>query len=215
MTARAQLPLPFPHTPDYSADTFLSASSNAEARAWLARASDWPDYRLALWGEPGVGKTHLLRIWAEREAADFGWSETARAVALDDADQRADEIGLFHTLNICRERRIPILLAGRAPPTRWTVSLPDLRSRLRAVTAVRVDTPDDALLAALLDRLLIDRQLLVPDTLRPWLLRRLPRSADALRDAVARLDAAALARGQAVTRRLAATALDWADDDEE
>jgi chromosomal replication initiation ATPase DnaA len=203
MTARAQLPLPFPHTPDYSAAAFLPATSNAQARTWLARTQDWPDHRLALWGEPGVGKTHLLRIWAEREGG----------VAVDDADRAGDEVALFHALNLYRDRSVPVLLVGRAPPSRWMVTLPDLRSRLSAITAVRVEAPDDDLLASLLDRFLTDRQMLMPSTLRLWLLRRLPRSADALRDAVARLDAAALAQRRAVTRGLAVAILGLGEDE--
>ena len=34
------------------------------ACAWLRRTADWPDRRLAIWGESGRGKTHLLHIWA-------------------------------------------------------------------------------------------------------------------------------------------------------
>ena len=67
--AADQLPLPFPHQPSYAAADFLAAGSNEAALAWLARTGDWPDHRLALWGEAGCGKTHLLRIWAIRHGA--------------------------------------------------------------------------------------------------------------------------------------------------
>jgi chromosomal replication initiation ATPase DnaA len=39
-----------------------AAPSNGAALAWLERTADWPDHRLTLWGEPGCGKTHLLRL---------------------------------------------------------------------------------------------------------------------------------------------------------
>ncbi len=66
--------------------------------------------------------------------------------------------------------------------------LPDLASRFRAVTAVQILPPDDSLLRALLRRLLSDRQLRVDADVQDWLLLRLPRSAAALREAVARLE---------------------------
>ncbi|MBN8901198.1 MAG: chromosomal replication initiator DnaA, partial [Rhodospirillales bacterium] len=93
----------------------------------------------------------------------------------------------------------------------WTIQLPDLASRLRAVTAIEIMPPEDSLLRALLARLLADRQLAVPAALQEWLLLRLPRTPAALREAVARLDGA----GGRIDRTLAAdvvTALAQADD---
>jgi chromosomal replication initiation ATPase DnaA len=98
-------------------------------------------------------------------------------------------------------------MAGRSPPSRWPTRVPDLASRLRAVAAVEISAPDDGLLRALLLRLAGERQLVIPEAVHEWLLRRLPRSPAALREAVRRLDEASLARGSAVTTPLAAAAL--------
>jgi chromosomal replication initiation ATPase DnaA len=87
------------------------------------------------------------------------------------------------------------------------VRLPDLASRLRAVTSVEIKPPEDSLRCALLLRLLADRQLAVRPDVQDWLLLRLPRSPAALREAVARLDQAALAAGGTVTRTIAAGVL--------
>jgi chromosomal replication initiation ATPase DnaA len=212
------------------------------ALAWLDRTEDWPDYRLALWGEPGCGKTHLLHLWAGRRGAMLlDWRElhglptlpAAGGIALDapaasdeyptgsgadptarGADPAAggvdpatdyDEAALLHLLNAAREARLPVLLAARTPPARWSVRLPDLASRLRAVTPVEIRPPEESLLRALLLRLLADRQLAVRSDLQDRLLLHLPRSPSALREVVARLDRAALAVGGAVTR----ATVDW------
>lgn len=209
-----QLLLPFGHAPGYDARDFLPDSSNNQALRWLD--SDWPEDRLALWGPPGCGKSHLLHIWSERTGAgvlsghalrDLDAAPQSGALAIDDADTVRSEALLLHLLNTARERRLKVLLAGREAPSRWPIALPDLTSRLRATTAVEIRAPGDDLLAALLLRLLSDRQLSAAQQVRDRLLFRLPRSAEALREAVARLDRASLRFGKAITRALADSVL--------
>jgi chromosomal replication initiation ATPase DnaA len=207
--APRQLPLPFVHAPVYAAD-FVAARSNEAALVWLdGDPAQWPLRRLALWGEEGSGKTHLLHRWAAATDADLidgaglRLTPPQRAVAIDDADA-APERMLLHLLNAAAEAGLPVLLAARPPPARWPVLLPDLASRLRATTAVELRPAEDDLLRTLLMRLLAERQIAVSEPLQGWLLRRLPRSAGALREAAARLDRAALAAGGRVTRPVAA-----------
>jgi chromosomal replication initiation ATPase DnaA len=201
------LALPFPHAPHYRAETFLAAASNAEALEWLRNTASWPLGRLALWGPEGCGKTHLLHLWAERQGAALlaGPRLSARPpeepVAVDDADA-APERPLLHLLNAAGEAGLPVLLAGRPAPARWNPALPDLASRLRAITAVRIGPAEEELLRSLLRQLLAERQLAVAEPLHDWLLLHLPRSQGAIREAVARLDHAALAAGGRVTRTL-------------
>jgi chromosomal replication initiation ATPase DnaA len=215
VSTSGQLPLPLFRGPRFAAIDFREAPSNAAACAWLRRTADWPDRRLAIWGESGRGKTHLLHIWAARTGAVL-WSGTGLAalpelptagIALDDADAVTDETALLHLLNTAGEARLPILLASPAPPSRWPVRLPDLASRLRAITAVEIGSPEDTLLRTLLARLLAERQLRLPEAVQEWLVQRLPRRASALGDAVGRLDAASLEQRRNITVRFAAVAL--------
>jgi chromosomal replication initiation ATPase DnaA len=211
MTDFPQLAFSFPHEPDYAGAPFVAAPSNEAALAWLDRTADWPDRRLALWGEPGCGKTHLLHRWARRTGADWlhgaalrGVPDApARPLAIDDADGAAEEIALFHLLNAAAEAGLPVLLTGRAAPARWPVRLPDLASRLRAITAVQIAAPDDTLLRVLLGRLLCERRVPVPEPVQDWMLRRLPRQASAMREAAALLDNAQLVAQRPVTRPIA------------
>ncbi|HEX3991726.1 MAG TPA: chromosomal replication initiator DnaA, partial [Acetobacteraceae bacterium] len=199
MTFR-QLPLPIPARQAFDEASFLAAESNEAARTWLGRTEVWPERRLALWGGEDCGKTHLLRIWADRSAAEaidgpalsgFPELSSLAGVAVDDAD-RAEEAALLHLLNTARDLDRPVLLAARLPPARWTIRLRDLASRLRAITTVEVGAPDDDLLRRLLLHWLAERQLVADQTLHDRLLLRLPRSPEVLRAAVARLDVEAL-----------------------
>ncbi len=209
-----QLPLPFSHQPTYDAAGLFEAPCNSTALAWLDRQEAWPQRRLALWGAEGSGKTHLLHVWAGRTGAELlHGAELAGLpappggpLAIDDADT-ARERPLLHLLNAAAEAGQPVLLAGRAPPARWHVDLPDLASRLRSIVAVQIEAPDDALLRAMLARLLAERQLQVAEDVQDWLLLRLPRTTAAIRAASARLDRMAMAAGRKVNRGLAAAAL--------
>jgi chromosomal replication initiation ATPase DnaA len=130
-----------------------------------------------------------------------------RPLAIDDADAAADEEALLHLLNAAAEAKQPVLLAGRAPPARWRVGLPDLASRLRAATAVQIAPPGDDMLRRLLLSLLIERQFIVPEAVQNWMLLHLPRRAGVMREAAALLDRAQFEAGRHVTRRLAADCL--------
>jgi len=206
-----QLPLPFPHEPRFHAADFLEGPSNTEALAWLRRVGEWPQGRLLLWGPEDSGKTHLLHVWAERMGARLLPASALPRMpepvtcplAIDDAET-APERPLLSLLNGAAEAGWPVLLAARTPPARWAVALPDLASRLRAITPVEILPPDGPLLRALLAKLLAERQLRVAEPVQDWLLLRLPRTPAALREAVARLDRAGLVAGRAVTRAIAA-----------
>jgi len=211
-----QFTLQFPRSQRYTEAAFWQAPCNEAARAWLGRVGEWPGGRLALWGEAGSGKTHLLHIWAERTGAvlwdgpslrDLPELPVSGGIAVDDADATVDEAALLHLLNAASEAGLPVLLAGRSPPARWGTRLPDLATRLRAITAVEIGPPDDTQLRVLLARLLANRQVDVQQAVQNWLLHRLPRTPGALREAVARLDDAAYASGSAITRALAVDVL--------
>ncbi len=194
---------------------FFEAPSNQQAMVLLAEPGAWPQHRLAVWGEAGSGKSHLLDRWARRHRAMrvsgeglagealAGLERPRGPLAIDDADLAAER-PLLHVLNAASEAGYPVVIAGRSAPARWAAVLPDLDSRLRATLAVEIRPADDALLRALLAVLLADRQLAVPEAIQEFLLRRLARTPAAMRAAASRLDHLALAQGGRVTRAIAA-----------
>lgn len=206
--ALAQLPLPFIPVRRIFAAPVIAAASNDAARVWLACTPDWPQRRLAIWGPAASGKSRLLAHWARGEdallipGAALRFTPPSRALAIDDA-HLAPPLALLHMLNAAQEAGHPVLLAAPMSPARWPVELPDLASRLRAITAVEIAAPEDTLLHALLARLLAERQLRPSEPTLAWLLARLPRTHLAIADAVERLDRAAQALGIAITPALA------------
>lgn len=218
-----QLPLDLRTPPALTRGDFLPAGANRDALAMLDAPERWPQGRLLLIGPDGAGKTHIAAFWAaERGAAviegaalDDRAAEAlpeSGALVIDNADRAAGdparEAALFHLWNLTPARGSLLLLTARAAPRDWGLGLPDLRSRMDALTQVRLGAPDEDLLAAVLVKLCADRQLAVPPTLIGWLARRMDRDLGLARRLVAALDAAALAAGGPVTRRMAADLLD-------
>lgn len=217
--APRQLALSLGFRERYGREDFLAGPSNAAALALVDRWPDWPAAAVALVGPEGAGKSHLAAIWAERAGARAiaGHAITQAGVptalatgALVIEDLRegvGDEAALFHLLNLAREEGAFLLITARTPPSGWSVRLPDLASRLRALPTVALAPPEDALLRAVLVKLFADRQLAVDEGLVGFVAARIERSFAAAGAIVDALDREALRQRRAVNRTLAAALL--------
>jgi chromosomal replication initiation ATPase DnaA len=206
---------------------FLVAPSNALAVAMIENWQEWNGRKLVLTGPEGAGKTHLAQVWAKlsnarihaaRDLCQADVPALARgSVAIEDVPDIAQnptaQTALFHLHNLTLAEGHSLLLTGGPAPKHWGLTLPDLASRIEATPVAMLEPPDDALLSAVLAKLLADRQVTPKPDLIPYLITRIDRSFAAARDTVARLDAASLARKRPVTRRLAAAVLDNAEPD--
>jgi chromosomal replication initiation ATPase DnaA len=214
-----QLALDLGHIESFAREDFLQGPSNDAALAMIERWPDWSTPILALAGPEGAGKSHLAAIWAADAGARFLSGRALReanlpaalatgALVVEDlADGEFDERSLFHLLNLAHEHEAYMLLTARNAPNSWTMSVPDLASRLRAIPVLTLDLPDEPLLRAVLVKLFGDRQLNVDEALVSYLMPRLERSFAAVRRAVDRLDAEALRQKRPVSRALAAEVL--------
>lgn len=210
MTVRAkQLSLRLASPPVFARAAFATSAANERAVALVEAWPRWPGGALALVGPEGAGKTHLATVWAERAGAvryAGGTLAEGAPVLVEDADAIGGE-ALFHLIN-----RPPtdggLLLTARTRPTAWPAALPDLRSRLNALTVAEIDAPDDALLIAVLESLFREKHIRAAPDLYEFLLRRMERSVSAARAVVARLDEAAAEQGRPVNRTLAREVLE-------
>lgn len=187
---------------------FIVAPGNARAVAFIDSFPNWPGPAAALYGPPASGKSHLAAIWAERagarirDAASLHADVPDGALVIENVGAGVPEAPLFALL----ERGTPLLLTSQMPPAEWPQSfglrLPDLVSRARALLAFDLWAPDDALLMGLAVKLFADRQLQVPENVVAHMIASLERSPGAIRDFVARADAAALAAKKPVNLSL-------------
>jgi chromosomal replication initiation ATPase DnaA len=159
MTLRAnappeQLVLALPHRQAQEAEDFLVSRSNASAVDLVDGWPGWPLPAALVVGPSGSGKSHLANVWRLRSHAHLiaaaRLDETAvarfeerRTLVVEDIDRGiGSEQVLFHLLNLAREKSGSILLTSRAAPGEIEITLPDLRSRLRAIPPVLIEMPD-------------------------------------------------------------------------
>lgn len=218
-----QLPLGLETPPALGRGDFLVAPANALAVGMLDAPARWPQGRLLLTGPEGSGKSHLAAIAASEAGLNPVRGASLRPddapllaapglVVIDDADEVAGndtaECALFHLWNLSAQHGTRLVLTAGTAPRGWGIRLPDLLSRMEAMTAIRIGPPDETLLGAVLVKLLADRQMAVPAGLIDWLLPRMDRDLGLARRLVAALDQQAMAEKRAVTRKMAALLLD-------
>ncbi len=205
-------------------DDFLVAHSNAMAVAMIENWRNWSGAKMVLSGPEGAGKTHLTHVWADaagaqiiaaRDLSEDDVPKLARThIAVEDVHAIADmpeaQTALFHLHNMVLAEGHTLLLTGTGNVAHWGLTLPDLVSRLRGALEATIDAPDDALLSAVLVKLLADRQLMPPPDLIPYLLKRMDRSFAAANRIVRALDRESIARKRPITRALAAQVMDSA-----
>jgi DnaA family protein len=203
----------------------------AALRNWLDDAS--LPY-LALHGEPGCGKTHLLRAACaelERRRQPLVYLSLARqdmtpeicegleelrAVALDDLQtvvgDPAWERALFALFNRLQERGTRLLIAATRPPAALEIKLADLGSRLCSGPSFLLQSLDDDGLDQLLSQGARNRGFTLDHAARRYLLSRCTRSPAKLLALLDEIDATSLAQGRIPTVPFLSTLLSSRED---
>ncbi|MCP4330075.1 MAG: DNA replication protein [Alphaproteobacteria bacterium] len=212
---RRQFVFDLGYRPAFDLHDFLVSPSNREAVEWLDRWPNWAAPALAIVGPPGSGKSHLAHVFAGQcrgrivNASAIGDLDPPRLLegvsdlVVEDADRGINEEAMLHLYNWVLETGGHLLLTGRQAPARWTIALPDLRSRLASVPVVNLAAPDDVLLGAVLIKTMGDRQLVVNHEVVRFVIARIERSFVAVHRFVTGIDTRALAEKRKITIPLA------------
>jgi DnaA family protein len=185
--------------PDF--DNYV-AGPNAEALAAVRSfaAGGAREAILYLWGEPGCGRTHLLRAAAK----------TNRALVTADDVEKLDapaQQRLFAAINAAREGAAPVLATGGRPPAQLALR-EDLRTRLAWGLVYQLKPLTDAEKTLHLRAQAARRGLRLPDEVLAYLLSRLPRDLASLNAVLEALDRHSLATKRPVTLPLVREALE-------
>jgi len=148
-----------------------------------------------LWGEPGVGKTHLLRALARPEGTHSLIQTLDDIDRLDSSGQQAAFTQWIETQSAPHRG---LVIAGRWPPRDLKLR-EDLRTRIGSALVFKVQPPTDDDKLAALQAASWHRGFRLPDEIAQKLLDLLPRDLGSLGAAIAALDRFSLERKRAIT----------------
>lgn len=161
----SQFSLPLDRPAGAREDKFLVGEGNAKAVHILEHWATWPVMAAIITGPRKSGRSLLARTMAVRSAGTM----------IDEADRQSETM-LFHAWNAAQTAHKPLFLVADDAPPIWQVKLPDLRSRLNASPVARIEQPDDALAADILQQLLDRHEIVATPDVVPWIMRRIERS---------------------------------------
>ncbi|GMM92799.1 ATPase [Qipengyuania sp. MTN3-11] len=188
----SQIALPIDVRMPGGARRIVIGNANRAAVEALGDPASWPFHTAILVGPPRSGKS-LLAQWFAR---------SGEGEAIDGADAM-EEDALFHRWNRAQQDGRPLLLVSDADG--WDIALPDLRSRLAGSLQLAIGTPDDAMVADLIEAHAEQRRLALADGAAGYLAPRIERSFAAIEQLVAEIDRISL------ERQVAATMSVWRD----
>lgn len=206
-----QLSLPLPFRTAMGRGDFFESSSNAEAVRGIDAWRTWTHAKMMLVGPEGAGKTHLVHVWAEQSGArivaasdlvedDVARSETFPGLAIEDlgaiAGDRGREEIVFHIHNAMAAQGLPLLITACSPAGSLGLVLPDLQSRMQQAGLLRIDEPDDRLLAAVMVKQSADRGMRLTPQIVNFAVANIERSLAAVGRFVATLDTDTMAAGR-------------------
>ena len=232
----AQMVLPFGTRHDASFDNFYG-TTNHRVASLLAESVDRPDELFVyLMGPKESGKTHLaiaaLNRFEERGLAaaylsfealvgasseQFGAALDSMAssalVVLEDIHCGLGSIELeerfFESFNELRQRQAKLLVTSDRSADQLNLELPDLLSRLKSGLTLRLAAVDDSDKLKVFGDAAKALGLDITEEVGRFIIRRSPRSLDALLNVLSRLDRAAWAEKQKITVPFVKKVMEW------
>ncbi|MAI08591.1 MAG: hypothetical protein CMF61_06495 [Magnetococcales bacterium] len=213
MQKAKQIILSFPESVDMSLENFMVLPTNHEAYLAVQAFPQTSGDVLVVYGEEGLGKSHILHIHQQRINAQFfdeEWVQgtleltSEKHVVCDGLDtlNSTDQEKLFHLYNHIKSFGGSLLVTSNKPVAALDI-LPDLKSRLLTAPQIEIKQPTEAHLEVLLVKMASDKQMFLEPKVIQYIVKNAQRSVSSLRDVLNKLDKLSLEEKRKVTIPLA------------
>ncbi len=200
-----QLTLPVSWEFSCKPDDFIITKCNEYAYRWLEK---WPfsidENFVCLVGEHGSGKSHMSKIWAYRLGADIidaendivfdKWFDMSnndnnqKYFVLENADSIKDDIILFYIYNTIKEKSAYLLITAKTPPSLWNIKLKDTISRLKTISVININQPDEESFSQIIKKVLVRRGFNPQDNVIQYISNNIERTYESIDSYVKKLD---------------------------
>ncbi|MDR3179660.1 MAG: hypothetical protein LBT70_02065 [Holosporaceae bacterium] len=192
---------------------FVDSYENREAIMCLMQWPNWNANGVIIYGDAGVGKTHIANLWAQTANAVYVLRHSLNRDPRSLFDAKCNFIidnfddflnvqnydWIFHFFNIAKEKNKYFLLLSRNHPLLWKIPLNDLRSRLFTLTTIQMKNPEDELLFKIAKKISRDWGIAIADEAIRYLIRIVDRNVSSVTNTLRIFDKIALQNQRAIT----------------
>ena len=209
---RQQL-LNFEFNKSFNKNDFFVSESNFYAYNLLLSWPKWEKKILNIYGERNSGKTHLIKIFLQKnngiildplKLKDYELEEIRfnENIILENIEKNLDENLLYSLIDIIEKYNKFLILTSNKPLIDLNIKLNDLKSRLKNCLFAEIDKPDDILIKALITKNLADHQISIDSKLIDFISKRITRSYDKIREFVCTIDKISLKKKKPINIKI-------------